>query len=182
MLLNCGAGEDFWDSLGLQGDQTSQSLRKLTLNVHWKVWWWIWSSNILPTWCEEPIYWNRPWCWERLKAKDESGRGWDGLIASLTQWTWIWANSGRQWRAEEPGVHDVRGATESQTRVSDRTTLTRESFPNIKYRAQTEKGIILNTRESFPKVKTKLHPEDRSALSWAKRNGDTSGRGNQHLQ
>ena len=25
MLLNCGAGEDSWQSLGLQGDQTSQS-------------------------------------------------------------------------------------------------------------------------------------------------------------
>ena len=25
MLLNCGVGEDFWESLGLQGDQTSQS-------------------------------------------------------------------------------------------------------------------------------------------------------------
>ena len=25
MLLNCGAGEDSWESLGLQGDQTSQS-------------------------------------------------------------------------------------------------------------------------------------------------------------
>ena len=31
MLLNCGAGEDFWESLGQQGDQTSQSSRKLTL-------------------------------------------------------------------------------------------------------------------------------------------------------
>ena len=28
MLLNCGVGEDSWESLGLQGDQTSQSLRK----------------------------------------------------------------------------------------------------------------------------------------------------------
>ena len=25
MLLNCGAGEDSWESLGQQGDQTSQS-------------------------------------------------------------------------------------------------------------------------------------------------------------
>ena len=25
-------------------------------------------------------------------------------IASLTQWTWIWANSRRQWRTEEPGM------------------------------------------------------------------------------
>ena len=24
------------------------------------------------------------------------GRGWDGWMASLTQWTWVWARSGRQ--------------------------------------------------------------------------------------
>ena len=32
------------------------------------------------------------------------GRGWDGWAASLTQWTWIWANSGRQWKARKPGL------------------------------------------------------------------------------
>ena len=34
MLSNCGA-KDFWDSLGLQGDQTSQFWRKSSLNIHW---------------------------------------------------------------------------------------------------------------------------------------------------
>ena len=56
-------------------------------------------------------HWKRPWCWERLKAKREGGgRGWDGWMASLTQWTWIWANSGRQWRTEEPGVLQSMGS------------------------------------------------------------------------
>ena len=36
MLLNCGVGEDSWESLGHQGDQTSQSWRKSVLNIHWK--------------------------------------------------------------------------------------------------------------------------------------------------
>ena len=31
-------------------------------------------------------------------------RGWDGWMASPTQWTWVWASSGRQWRTEKPGV------------------------------------------------------------------------------
>ena len=31
-------------------------------------------------------------------------KGWDGWMASPAQWTWIWANSGRQWGTEEPGV------------------------------------------------------------------------------
>ena len=36
----------------------------------------------------------RLWCWERLKAEGDK-RGWDGWMASLTQWTWVWASSGR---------------------------------------------------------------------------------------
>ena len=36
MLLNCGVGEDFWESLGLQGDPTSPSWRRSVLGVHWK--------------------------------------------------------------------------------------------------------------------------------------------------
>ena len=44
----------------------------------------------------ESTHWKRPWCWERLRAGGEMGnRGWDGWMASLTQWTWVWANSGR---------------------------------------------------------------------------------------
>ena len=35
-------------------------------------------------------------CWERLRAGGEGGdRGWNGWMASLTQWTWVWANSER---------------------------------------------------------------------------------------
>ena len=36
MLLNYAAGEDSWESLGLQGDQTGQSKRESSLNNHWK--------------------------------------------------------------------------------------------------------------------------------------------------
>ena len=75
--------------LGLQGDPTSQSLRKLVLNIHWKDWCWSWSSNTLATWCEELTHEKRPWCWERLKAGGEGdNRGWDGWMAWLTWWTW----------------------------------------------------------------------------------------------
>ena len=34
MLLNCGAGEDSRESLGLQGDPNSQSYRESVLNIH----------------------------------------------------------------------------------------------------------------------------------------------------
>ena len=98
MLLNCGVGGDSWESLGLQGDPTSPSSRKSVLNIHWKDWCWSWNSNTLATWWEELTHRKRPWCWERLKVGGEGDdRGWDGWMASLTQWTWIWASSGSWW-------------------------------------------------------------------------------------
>ena len=55
--------------------------------------------------------WKRPWCWERLSARGERGnRGWDGWMASPTQWTWVWANSRREWRTGKPGVLQSMGS------------------------------------------------------------------------
>ena len=94
MLLNCGVGEDSWESLGLQGYTTSPSARKSVLNIHWKDWCWSRNSNSLATWCEELTYLKRPWCWERLKAgREGDNRVWDGWMASPTQWAWVWINS-----------------------------------------------------------------------------------------
>ena len=105
MFLNCVVGEDSWESLGLQGDKTSQSQRKSVLNIHWKDWFWSWNSNTLATWCEELTHLKRPWCWERLKVgREGDNRGWDGWMASPTQWTWVWVNSGSWWWTGRPGV------------------------------------------------------------------------------
>ena len=77
---------------------------------------------------------------ERLKARGEvGGRGWDGIhysmdmslgklqewvaedeMASITQWTWVWANSRRQWRTEPPGMLQVMGSR--RVDLSDWTT------------------------------------------------------------
>ena len=57
---------------------------------------------------EAPILWppdakswltgKDPDCWEKLKAGGEGDdRGWDGWMASLTQWRWVWVNCGN-WR------------------------------------------------------------------------------------
>ena len=47
----------------------------------------------------------KTWCWERLKAGGEGdNRGWDGWMASPTQWTWVWVNSRRWWWTGKPGV------------------------------------------------------------------------------
>ena len=66
---------------------------------------WSWSSNTLATWCKELTHLKRPWCWARLKAGGEDNdRGWDGWMTSLTQWTWVWVNSGSWWWTGRPGV------------------------------------------------------------------------------
>ena len=68
------------------------------------------NSNTLAIWCEQPTHWKRPWYWERVKAEREGGdRGWDGWMASPTQWTWVWANSRRQWMTGKPGVLQSTG-------------------------------------------------------------------------
>ena len=117
MLLNCGVGEDSWESLGLQGDPTSQSYRKAALNIHWKDWWWSWNSNTLATWCKELTPWKRPWYWERLKVGGErDDRGWDGWMASPTQWASVWVKSG-SWDREAWHA-TVHGVAKSWTRLS----------------------------------------------------------------
>ena len=71
----------------------------------WKDWCWSWNSNPLATWYEELTHWKRPWCWERLRAGGEGDdRGWNGWMASPTQWTWVWVDSGSWWWTGRPGV------------------------------------------------------------------------------
>ena len=36
-------------------------------------------------------------------------------MTSLTQWTWVWANSGKWWRIGKPGVLQSMGCKESDT-------------------------------------------------------------------
>ena len=127
MLLNCGVGEDSWESLGLQGDPTSPFWRRSILGVLWKEWCWSWNSNTLTTCCEELTHLKRPWCWERLKAGGEGdNRGWDGGMASPTQWTWVWVNSSSWWWTLRPGVLWFMGSksgSKSQPQLNDWTEL-----------------------------------------------------------
>ena len=66
---------------------------------------WNWNSNTWAPWCEELTHLKRPWCWERLKAGGEGDdREWDGWMASPTQWTWVWVNSGSWWWTGRRGM------------------------------------------------------------------------------
>ena len=119
VTVNCSAGEkDSWESLGCQGDQR---LTWMPINPKGKQPW-SWSFNTLAIWCKEPTHWKRPWYSERLRVGIEHGeRGWSGWMASLTQWTWVWASSESWWWTGKPGMVRVRHnwVTELTDRVLD---------------------------------------------------------------
>ena len=76
------------------------------------------------TWCEELIHWKRPWCWERLRAGGEGDdRGWGDWIASPTQWTWVWVDSGSWWWKGRAWGAVAHGVAKSRTWLSDWTEL-----------------------------------------------------------
>ena len=109
MLLKCGVGEDSWESLGLHGDPTSP---------FWRSPWDFFGRNDAKA--ETPVLWpphgkcwliGKNWCWEGLGAGGEGDdRGWDGWMALLTWWTWVWVTSGCWWWTGRPGVLRFMGS------------------------------------------------------------------------
>ena len=104
MLLNCGVGEDSWESLGLQEIQPVHSKGDQP--------WDFFGRNDAKA--ETPVLWP-PHAKSWLSGKDSDGgrewgqeekgdRGRDGWMASLTRWTWVWVTSGSWWWTGRPGV------------------------------------------------------------------------------
>ena len=99
-----------WGSQGKNTDMVCHSL------LQW--------TDTLATWYKELTHWKRPWHWERLRAGGEGdNRRWDGWMASLTQWTWVWASSRSWWWTGQAWRAAVHGVKKSWTRLSDWTVL-----------------------------------------------------------
>ena len=101
MLLNCGVGEESpWTARRsnqsiLKEISPGCSLEGLMLNLKLQYFDLMERGDSL----------ERPWCWERLRAGGEGdSRGWDCSMASPTQWTWVWVDSGSWWWTGRPGV------------------------------------------------------------------------------
>ena len=114
------------------------------LGVHWKDWCWTWDSNTLATWCKELIHLKRPWCWEKLRARGEGDdREWDGWVASPTQWTLVWVNSGGWWWTGRPGVLQIMGSQRvGHNWVTEVNWTDGEWIKQVWY---TQKGIIIQS-------------------------------------
>ena len=117
------------------------------LGVHWKNWCWSWNSSTLATSWEELPHWKRPWCWEGLGAWGEGGdRGWDGWMASLTRWAWVWVDSRSWWWTGRPGMLRFMG---SQRVRHDWATELTDWLSGIKLIARTQQHPSLTPNQNF---------------------------------
>ena len=89
--------------------------------------------------------------WERLKAEEGGGRGWDGWTASPTQWTWVWANSREMVKDKEDWWAAVHGVTKNQTWLNDWTTTKERTCEYFHIRLENENdpnsGMLLSINQ-----------------------------------
>ena len=112
MLSNCGVGEDSRKSLGLQGDPTSYPQGNQS---------WIFIERTEAD-AEIPIFWlpdaknwlirKDPDAGKDWRQEEKGKTEWNGWMASLTQWAWVWKidSLGRWWRMGKPGVLQSMGS------------------------------------------------------------------------
>ena len=97
------------------------------------------APNTLAIWWEEMTHWERPWCWERLKAGEGDNRGWVGWMASQFEQV-------QEFGSGQPGVLQSIG---SQRVGHDwATELNRLKYvPKIAklyWQKQKKKGLVYN--------------------------------------
>ena len=103
-----------WVSLGLQGDPKQSILKEISPGCSLEGLMLKLKFQYLATSWDELSHWKRPWSWERLGTGGEANdRGWDGWMASLTRWTWVWVNSVDCWWTGRPGVQQYMGSQRS---------------------------------------------------------------------
>ena len=95
----------FWRSLlrvpWTAGRSNQSILKEINPEYYWKDWCWSWSSSSLATWCEEPTHWERPWCWERVKAggRQKDREAWHAAVHGSQRFRHDWATE-QQWQWE----------------------------------------------------------------------------------
>ena len=106
MLLNCGVGEDSWESLGLQvhpkGDQSWVFIGRTDAKAETPI---LWPPHV-KIW----LIWKDPGAAKDWSGREGDDRGWHGWMSSLIQLTWFWVDSGSWWWTGKPGVLRFMGS------------------------------------------------------------------------
>ena len=124
MFSNCGAEENSWEFLGEQGDQTSQSWRKSTLNIHWKDWCWSQNSSIWPPDAKDWLI-EKNLMLGKIEGKRRRGKQRTKWLYNITDSMDM--SSRRWWRTEKPGMLQSM-VSQSWTRLSDWTKTTTQTY------------------------------------------------------
>ena len=94
----------------------------------------LWDTGAQRGW--EALSWRRT-AWAGGQLTIHSALGWDGWMASPTQWTWVWANSGRWWRTGKPAVLQSDGS-ESDTTEGLNTPHTHHYHPDREHKHSSQ--------------------------------------------
>ena len=122
MLSNGGAGEDSWRAPWTARRSNQSILKEISPEY---------SLEGLMLKLKLRYFGHLMWRADSLKktlmlgkteGRRRGDRGWGGWMASLTQWTRVWANSGRQWSRGKPGMLQSMGITKYRTSLRDWTT------------------------------------------------------------
>ena len=99
----------------------------------------------------------------RQEEKGTPGR--DGWMASLTQWTCVWASSGRQWRTRKPGTLQSRG---SQRVRHDLATEQQQSYKHKEPDSATIMGAWRKAQKSRWECSCSQYLDFSQERFWAK--------------
>ena len=152
MLLNCGVGEGSCKSLGLQGDQTSQLKRKSTLNIHWKDWCWIWSSNTLATWCKKSWLIRKDPVARKGWKQEEKGTTEDEMVG------WHHRLNGREFE-QAPGVGGGQGSLACCSPWGSKESDTTEQLNWLIWISQSSLAFVFTDLDIFGEVQTSYFVE-----------------------
>ena len=119
MLLNCGVGEDSWESLDCkkiqpvhsEGDQPWDFFGRNDAKAEISV---LWPSHVKSWVIGKDSDAGRDWGQEEKGTTEDEMAGWrhrlDGWMASPTWWMWVWVNSVSWWWTGRPGVLRFMGS------------------------------------------------------------------------
>ena len=68
------------------------------------------TPKLWPSDAKNWLIWKDPDAEKDWRQEEKGTTGWDGWMASLTWWTWVWVSSGSWWRTGKPGLLQPMGS------------------------------------------------------------------------